>query len=184
MLTECSWVCISHIVHFSRPCTEKTFEIQTALLAAAGRSGNEGVHACMCTATGCCPAQKQGCAHTSHLTLPHFLYGAPDETLCSYSALTRQRVPPSFSGEWKSKRGAHQHFALWAGAAPAVLQASLALPSSQPTAHVGEQLWPGWGPSPRGWWALEVISSSDTAVAMVCYFQSHSIFNLDCQTHL
>lgn len=152
----------------------------------------EGVQACMCMAAGRHPAQKQGCAHTSRLTLPRFPHGAAEETFCSCSALTRQGVAwghPRFPESGSLSEDACCLFALQAGTAPAVLQHLLPclLPSPQPVLEMGygRVEAPARRPMSTGGNFIQWHCSHKWFMFYkVSYFQSHSVCNLDCQTHL
>ena len=151
----------------------------------------EGVQVCMCMAAGHRPAQKQGCAHASGLTLPRFPHGADEETLCTCSALTRQGVAwghPLFleSGSLSEAPTA----SLLSGQERHLHSKHLLpclLPGPQPMLERGC----GWGEAP----AQRPVSTGGNFIQWHCsctwfifyrvsYFQSHSVCNLDCQTHL
>lgn len=130
-----------------------------------------GCQLCVCRAAG-----GKGSAHSTGMTL-----GTAEEILGSCSACKAEAGTRSCC--FMESAGCHCLFAFQAGMAPAVLQASPALPSSCPQ----PMLERGCGEVRS---QLEVIPSIDsTATQSLCFaelvFFNHTLLvNLDCQTHL
>lgn len=152
-------------------CSEKALKTQNTWLTATGRSGWGGA-SCVC-------AGLQGAK--ALLTPQGWPWGLLRRSLaraqhCKAEAGTRSCC-------FMESAGCHCLFAFQAGMAPAVLQASPALPSSCPQ----PMLERGCGEVRS---QLEVIPSIDsTATQSLCFaelvFFNHTLFvNLDCQTHL